>query len=219
MSADDNKLLSLLAYQMCHKIDAESHLKGIQYPAFNKGLNTLYCVTGGVTYKVCMDNATGTYHVENLGEKSEASKIQFTNYKMHGDSLIKTGVKDLTKGTQIDKTAQFVEVKAGNKYEFYYRGSNVAVDVYDETQFALKKFMPTLKRVDTSKMVMSPMPGAVISVSIAAGQTVVDGQELLVIEAMKMQNIIRAEKEAKIKTVKVKKGQSVAVDEVLIEFE
>ena len=79
--------------------------------------------------------------------------------------------------------------------------------------------MPIPKKMDTSKIIISPMPGAVVSVNVAAGQTVVDGQEILVIEAMKMQNIIRAEKEAKIKSVKVKKGQSVAVDEILVEYE
>lgn len=219
MTQADNKLLSVLAFDMCHKLDKQSHLKGVQYPNFNKGLNPLYCVTSGASYKVCFDNATKTYTVETLGDKHETCKVQLDNHKMYGDSLIKTTIKNETDGTEANKTAQFVDVQAGNKYGFYYRGSNVTVEVYDETQFGLKKFMPTIKRVDTSKMILSPMPGGVVSVNVAAGQSVVDGQEILVIEAMKMQNIIRAEKDAKIKSVKVKKGQSVAVDEVLIEFE
>lgn len=77
---------------------------------------------------------------------------------------------------------------------------------------------PPIKR-DLTKMILSPMPGAVISISVESGQTVVDGQELLVVEAMKMQNILRSETEGKVKKVLVKKGQSVAVDEILIEFE
>ena len=62
------------------------------------------------------------------------------------------------------------------------------------------------------------MPGAIVSVSVTPGQKVVDGQELLVIEAMKMQNIIKAELDGEIKAVHIKAGDSVAVDEILIEF-
>lgn len=77
---------------------------------------------------------------------------------------------------------------------------------------------PPIKR-DLTKMILSPMPGAIVSINVENGQTVVDGQELLVVEAMKMQNILRSETEGKVKKVLVKKGQSVAVDEILIEFE
>lgn len=63
------------------------------------------------------------------------------------------------------------------------------------------------------------MPGAVVSVNVQAGQTVVDGQDLCVIEAMKMQNILKSERDGKIKSVRVKSGDSVSVDELLIEFE
>jgi len=74
-------------------------------------------------------------------------------------------------------------------------------------------------KIDSAKMIMSPMPGAVVSVNVAAGDTVVDGQELCILEAMKMQNVIKAEKNGVIKSVKVKAGDSVTVDELLIEFE
>lgn len=75
------------------------------------------------------------------------------------------------------------------------------------------------QKVDHSRSVLSPMPGAMVSVDVVAGQTVVDGQQLCIIEAMKMQNIIKAERDGKIKSVSVKAGDSVAVDQLLIEFE
>jgi propionyl-CoA carboxylase alpha chain len=62
------------------------------------------------------------------------------------------------------------------------------------------------------------MPGSIVSVSVEVGQTVTEGQELLIVEAMKMQNLIKCEIEGKIKKINVKPGQSVAVDELLIEF-
>ena len=75
------------------------------------------------------------------------------------------------------------------------------------------------KKVDYAKSVLSPMPGAIVSVSVEPGQIVSEGQELFVIEAMKMQNIIKSQVEGKIKKVNVKAGVSVSVDQLLIEFE
>lgn len=75
------------------------------------------------------------------------------------------------------------------------------------------------KKIDYAKSVLSPMPGAIVTVSVESGQTVADGQELLVIEAMKMQNIIKSQVEGKIKKVNVKSGDSVSVDQLLIEYE
>lgn len=98
------------------------------------------------------------------------------------------------------------------KFDFYYQGGKVETLVYDESQFKYKQHMAPPKKIDTSKTIMSPMPGAIVSVNVEAGQTVVDGQELCVMEAMKMQNIIKSEKEGVIKSVQVKAGDSVTVD-------
>ena len=63
------------------------------------------------------------------------------------------------------------------------------------------------------------MPGSIVSVSVEVGQIVSEGQELFVIEAMKMQNIIKSQVEGKVKKVNVVAGVSVSVDQLLIEFE
>ncbi len=78
--------------------------------------------------------------------------------------------------------------------------------------------LPEKAPADTSKMIISPMPGLIISMNVEVGQTVREGEIVCVIEAMKMQNIIRAEKEAVVKAVSAKGGDSVAADEVLVEF-
>lgn len=72
--------------------------------------------------------------------------------------------------------------------------------------------MKVPEKLDTAKMVMSPMPGAIVSIAVQVGQTVVDGQDLCIIEAMKMQNLIKSQREGKIKSITVKAGDSVAVD-------
>jgi propionyl-CoA carboxylase alpha chain len=67
-------------------------------------------------------------------------------------------------------------------------------------------------------MVISPMPGLVVSIDVAEGQEVRAGEAVAVIEAMKMQNIIRAERDGVVKAVSARAGDSVAADEVLVEF-
>ena len=78
--------------------------------------------------------------------------------------------------------------------------------------------LPPKAAADTSKMVLSPMPGLVVSMDVAQGQEVKSGEIVCVIEAMKMQNIIRAERDGTVKSVGAKPGDSVAADEVLVEF-
>ena len=65
---------------------------------------------------------------------------------------------------------------------------------------------------------MSPMPGLVVSIDVKAGQEVKEGETVAVIEAMKMQNIIKAERDGVVKSVGPKAGDSVAADDVLVEF-
>ena len=78
--------------------------------------------------------------------------------------------------------------------------------------------MPVKKAADTGKQVRCPMPGLVVSIAVAAGQEVMAGETLAVVEAMKMENVLRAERDATVKSIKVKPGDSLAVDAVIIEF-
>ena len=78
--------------------------------------------------------------------------------------------------------------------------------------------MPEPVKIDYAKSIISPMPGTIVSTSVQAGDTVVEGQQLCIIEAMKMQNVMRAEISGVIDQVNVKAGDSVAVDELLISF-
>jgi propionyl-CoA carboxylase alpha chain len=82
----------------------------------------------------------------------------------------------------------------------------------------LHEKLPPKKAADTSKMVLSPMPGLVVTLDVTVGQEVRAGEAVAVIEAMKMQNIIRAERDGVVKAVNAAAGDSVAADEVLVEF-
>ncbi|MGH7016199.1 MAG: acetyl-CoA carboxylase biotin carboxyl carrier protein subunit, partial [Caulobacteraceae bacterium] len=82
----------------------------------------------------------------------------------------------------------------------------------------LHQRLPVKAAADTSRQVLSPMPGLVVSVEVGEGEEVKAGQALLVVEAMKMQNIIRAEREGRIARLCAKAGETVAADDILAEF-
>jgi propionyl-CoA carboxylase alpha chain len=107
---------------------------------------------------------------------------------------------------------------AGEGFVIRHRAAKARVLVLTPLSADLHDRLPEKQKADTSKLVISPMPGLVVSLDVAAGQTVREGEIVCVIEAMKMQNIIRAEREGVVKSVGPKAGDSVAADEVLVEF-
>jgi propionyl-CoA carboxylase alpha subunit len=105
-----------------------------------------------------------------------------------------------------------------NGYDLSYRGVRAKALVYTEREAALAALMPEKAASDTSKLLLCPMPGLVKAIHVAAGQEVKTGEPLCVVEAMKMENILRAEREVVVKSVKAKPGDSLAVDAVIMEF-
>jgi propionyl-CoA carboxylase alpha chain len=107
---------------------------------------------------------------------------------------------------------------AAEGFVIRHRATSLRVLVLSPRSAELHGKLPPKKAADTSKLVLSPMPGLVVSIDVTAGQEVKTGEVVAVLEAMKMQNILRAERDGLIKAVNVKSGDSVAADEVLVEF-
>ena len=105
-----------------------------------------------------------------------------------------------------------------NGFELAHRGVEVKAFVYTEREAAYARLMPVKTLSASEKSVRCPMPGLVVSIAVAEGQEVKSGETLAVVEAMKMENILRAERDGTIKKIRVKPGDSVAVDAVIIEF-
>ncbi|KAJ3046079.1 hypothetical protein HDV00_003829 [Rhizophlyctis rosea] len=103
-------------------------------------------------------------------------------------------------------------------YVLQHHGTKFHVTVATKRQHELSQYMKEKAKLDLTSMVLAPMPGSVVSVSVKEGDTVAEGSELAVVEAMKMQNVLRAPRMGKIKKVHVAPGSSVAGDEVMIEF-
>ena len=79
--------------------------------------------------------------------------------------------------------------------------------------------MPVKAPPDLSRFLLSPMPGLLVSVAVKEGQEVKAGEELAVVEAMKMENVLRAAADGVVKKVNCKAGDSLAVDQAILEFE
>jgi len=105
-----------------------------------------------------------------------------------------------------------------NGFELAHRGFEVKAFVYTEREAAYARLMPLKKLSGSEKAVRCPMPGLVVSLAVSEGQEVKTGETLAVIEAMKMENVLRAERDGVIKKIRVKQGDSVAVDAVVMEF-
>ncbi|MBP8932319.1 MAG: acetyl/propionyl-CoA carboxylase subunit alpha, partial [Paracoccus sp.] len=99
------------------------------------------------------------------------------------------------------------------------RGADLKTFVRRPRAAVLARLMPEKLPPDTSKFLLCPMPGLVVKINVAAGDEVQEGQALATVEAMKMENILRAEKKSVVKSVSAAPGQSLKVDDIILEFE
>ena len=116
-----------------------------------------------------------------------------------------------------DVTAQVRPVQNG--YNISWRGLAMTARVMSPTTAELDRIMPIKLPPDTSKMLLCPMPGLVVSINVTEGQEVKAGEALAIVEAMKMENVLRAERDLVVSSIACAPGDSLAVDAVIMEFE
>ncbi|MBR9763901.1 MAG: acetyl/propionyl/methylcrotonyl-CoA carboxylase subunit alpha [Rhodobacteraceae bacterium] len=128
-----------------------------------------------------------------------------------GDTLARMTVDGAPLVLKVDKISGGFRIRN--------RGADLKVHVRNPRQAELAKLMPERVAPDTSKLLLCPMPGLVVKVFVEEGAEVQEGQALCTIEAMKMENILRAEKKGVVARINAGPGDSLAVDEVIMEFE
>ena len=104
-------------------------------------------------------------------------------------------------------------------YLLRLRGVEQVVKVMNSRIAELSDLMPDKLPADTSKFLLCPMPGLMVSIMVSEGDIIEEGQSLAMVEAMKMENVLRAEKPGKVFKISVAEGDSLAVDEIIMEFE
>ncbi|CAF96641.1 unnamed protein product, partial [Tetraodon nigroviridis] len=118
-----------------------------------------------------------------------------------------------------ERTLQCLSRDASGKIVLQYMGTAFQIRILSKLAAELNSHMPEKVSEDTSSILRSPMPGTVVAVSVKPGDTVAEGQEICVIEAMKMQNSLTAVKQAKVKNVHCKPGETVGEGDLLVELE
>jgi propionyl-CoA carboxylase alpha chain len=121
-------------------------------------------------------------------------------------------------GVEGERMALKVESRTEG-FRIRYRGADLDVKVRTPRAAELARLMPEKMPPDTSKMLLCPMPGVVVSIYVSEGQEVQEGQALATVEAMKMENVLRAERKGTVKKINAAPGTSLAVDAVIMEFE
>lgn len=171
----------------------------------------------------CVALGRDLHDVELVGLEHDEDMMVFATLEPGGEPV--QIITDWTPGEkvlnlQIDGRNTFFHVmRDGVAYEVSHRGTLSVVQLLRPFEAELLKMMPIKEAADTSKLLLCPMPGLVVSIAVEEGQVVQAGEALASVEAMKMENILRAEQDVTISKINVAVGDSLAVDEVIMEFE
>ena len=127
-----------------------------------------------------------------------------------GDPLYRGRIDDRPIIAQVDRD--------GVGYRLTHGGAQLKVMVLSPRAAELAGHMLEKTPPDLSKFLLSPMPGLLVQISVKEGQDIKAGQELAVVEAMKMENLLRAERDGKVAKLHARAGDSLSVDQVIVEF-
>src|SRR5260370_25793741 len=127
-----------------------------------------------------------------------------------GEAVFKAVVDGAALTFQVDREGIGFRLSRG--------GAATSVQVLPPRAAALLAYMPVKQAPDLSRFLLSPMPGLLVGLAVAEGQEIKTGEALATVEAMKMEDVLRAERDGKVTQIRAKIGDSLAVDEVILEF-
>jgi propionyl-CoA carboxylase alpha subunit len=161
----------------------------------------------GRQYPVAVRPEGGAYRVEIDGQ----SEVATTDWQP-GEALLRARVEQHVMTVQIERLP-------GRAFRLTHRGVTRRAQVLSPRAAQLLALMPEKRAPDTSRLLLSPMPGLLSSVIVEQGQEVKAGEPLAIVEAMKMENVLRAERDGRVARIRANPGDSLAVDQVILEFE
>tara|TARA_B100001063_G_C16772076_1_gene562342 strand:- start:126 stop:2126 length:2001 start_codon:yes stop_codon:yes gene_type:complete len=158
------------------------------------------------------------FEINLIGDKtgsnatfSDGTTLRVESDWTPGDTIAEFKINEELLSFKVDK------IPSGFRFRCF--GADLNVLVRNKRQYELSRYMKEKIAPDMSKFLLCPMPGMLVSMNVTVGEDVEQGQSLCVVEAMKMENVLRAEKKGKIKKINANQGNSLSVDEVIIEFE
>ena len=170
----------------------------------------------GTDWNVALQGASMDVVIDADNDGSNVTFAEGTTMRVSGDW---TPGDQLAKMT-VDGAPLILKVgKISGGFRIRTRGADIKVHVRTERQAELVRLMPEKVAPDMSKLLLCPMPGLVVKLNVEEGEVVEEGQALCTIEAMKMENILKAEKKGTVSKINAIAGDSLAVDEIIMEFE
>ena len=201
----------------------------------------LYAVATFVNYKYLLRAASISNQLKGFNKtvdnnwcvidenKSYNASISFNNFNKSYDIYVNKKYFNLKSNWNIgyplfsaiiDNNLSYFSIKRnGPRFLINHKGALHNILVLSERHSELNKIMIPRKKEDNSKFLIAPMPGLLVSILVEENQLIEENQPLAIIEAMKMENIIKAEKKTKIKKINCKEGDSLEVDQIILEFD
>ena len=176
-------------------------------------IKVLSVINGSDIYKIEVIEYASNKQNTNLIIKNKNKEYSLKSNWTTNEKVMQLSVNDQIEFAKIDKIHNF------NKYSITVEDCSLDLIVSSPDTAKLFDYMPEPKYEDLSKMLISPMPGLIKDISVKQGQKIKKGEQIVIIEAMKMENILKSEKDCLIKEILVKEGDSVSADEILINFE
>ncbi|NMM43452.1 acetyl/propionyl/methylcrotonyl-CoA carboxylase subunit alpha [Rhodospirillaceae bacterium KN72] len=154
--------------------------------------------------------------IKTVGDTETVSVDGDAALAVHSDWRPGSTLAHFTIGTE---TLQVKVSTVGTGLRLRWRGIDAVIRVRSARHAELARLMPKKLPPDTSKMLLCPMPGVITAIAVTEGETVEAGQTLAIVEAMKMENVLRAERKGVVKKIAAEPGASLAVDALIMEFE
>ena len=204
--ADPTLLAALAAFARLRYIERAVQIEG-QLPGHGRNVATEWVVVmGGKFYPIAVEKVDG-----GMVMRSEDKAYCILSEWRFGDLVFEGTVNGEKVCLQLERR--------GLRYRISHFGLQVEPVVMTKRAAYLLSLMPEKLPPDLSKFLLSPMPGLLREIAVAEGQEVKAGEKLAVIEAMKMENVLKADNDGKVKKIVASPGASLSVDEVIIEFE
>jgi propionyl-CoA carboxylase alpha chain len=207
LPATDEELLVAIAATI-QRVTAEAEAAiGGQLPG--------HAMVAGEEWVVCLDAS------DRRPVRVRRSTEGFLVTAQTGDHEILTGWRPgqaILSAAVDGRMVTFQVDREGTGFRLFHAGATRSVQVLTPRAAELAALMPVKQPPDLSRFLLSPMPGLLVSVAVEEGQEVKAGEELAIVEAMKMENVLRAERDARVTEIRVKPGESLAVDQVILEF-
>ncbi|WP_068808534.1 acetyl-CoA carboxylase biotin carboxylase subunit [Thauera phenolivorans] len=204
--ADPTLLAALAAFARLRYIERAVQIEG-QLPGHGRNVATEWVVVmGGKFYPFSVEKVDG-----GMVMRSEDKAYCILSEWRFGDLVFEGTVNGEKVCLQLERR--------GLRYRISHFGLQVEPVVMTKRAAHLLSLMPEKLPPDLSKFLLSPMPGLLREIAVAEGQEVKAGEKLAVIEAMKMENVLKADNDGKVKKIVASPGASLSVDEVIIEFE